>query len=84
MNPSTPPSEGASTSKALLELTLIVLSGEKRKAKSEKRKAKSEKRKAESRKQKAESRKRIAFALIVPTLRVGMQPGTLRVPFSNV
>jgi len=35
---------------------------------------------------KAESGKRKATVdcLIVPTLRVGMQPGTLRVPFSNV
>ena len=71
-------------SKAVLELTLIVLSGEKQKAESRMQKAESRKQKAESRKQKAESRKRTAFALIVPTLRVGMQPGTLRVPFSNV
>ncbi len=47
MNPSTQPAEGASTSKALLELTLIVLSGEKRKAESGKRKAESRKQKAD-------------------------------------
>ncbi len=57
INPSTQPSDGAGTSKAVLELTLIVLSGERRKATA------------------------FAFALIVPTLCVGMQPGTLRVPF---
>ena len=39
MNPSTQPAEGAGTSRALLELTLIVLSGERRKAESRKQKA---------------------------------------------
>jgi len=47
MNPSTQPAEGASTSKALLELTLIVLSGEKQKAESRKQKAESRKQKAD-------------------------------------
>jgi len=58
----------------------------KQKAESRKQKAESRKQKAESRKQKAESRKQkaTAYCLIVPTLRVGMQPGTLRVPFSIV
>ena len=47
INPSTQPSDVARRSKAVLELTLIVLSGGKRKAESGKRKAESGKRKAE-------------------------------------
>ena len=53
INPSTQPSDGAGTSKAVLELTLIVLSGGKRKAEAESRSRK-QKQKAESRKQKAD------------------------------
>ncbi len=47
INPSTQPADGAGTSKALLELTLIVLSGERRKAESRKQKAESRKQKAD-------------------------------------
>ncbi len=51
INPSTQPSDGAGTSRAVLELTLIVLSGGKRKAEAE---SESRKQKAGSRKQKAD------------------------------
>jgi hypothetical protein len=62
MNPSTQPAEGAGTSRAVLELTLIVLSGGRREAGggSGKREAGSERRKAESGKQRVESGERRA------------------------
>jgi len=66
INPSTQPSDGAGTSKAVLELTLIVLSGEKREARSEKREARSEKREARSEKREARSEKRLRAAFAFP------------------